>query len=123
MVRTLATFVLALTLSALHAQEREIHIQDDQAMLDKASAKTELVERTVGRLSEEQREQVYDVYLHVERHMVAVEKRFEGQPEADKEADMPHIYESMDKYVAERLAVILDEGQLAKWNAADPAKE
>lgn len=110
-----ATF---LSLGGLQAQERVEPVQDTPEMREKALARTEAVGTTVGGLNAEQEEKVMDMYMQVERHLAAIAERMSHQPEADRNADMKHVYASVDAFEQRQLNEILTEGQLDQWKAA-----
>ena len=112
MNRILATLILATAFTGVSAQQ----VVDTEAMKAKATERMELVDKTVS-LNADQKPQVEQVYLQVERQMVALEQRFAmaGITGADKEADMKNQYENMDRYVEEKLQTILSADQHKKW--------
>lgn len=120
MLRTILAACLLLTLNLGFAQDREPDVRDTPEMLERAEARTDLVARTVEDLTTSQRERVRMAYLGIERQLTAIEQRFQGQPEADREADMPHIYQTLDRMAEEDLAEILEPAQLEKWRASAP---
>lgn len=115
MNRIIATLILATAFTGLSAQQIEM----TEAMKAKAKEHMELVDKTVT-LNADQKPQVEDVYLQVERQMAAVEQRFAkaGITGEQKEADMKSQIANMDRFVNERLATILTPEQNEKWAEA-----
>lgn len=116
MIRTVATILFSAAIVVANAQSREITVQDSEAMMAKATERMELVDKTTI-LTSDQKAQVTEVYMQIERQMNALEQRFaiaKASPEA-KEADMKYQYENMDRYAEEKLATILTTEQHAKW--------
>lgn len=112
MNRIITTLLLAIPFTGLSAQQ----IQDTPEMKAKAAERMELVNKTVT-LTEEQKPQVEEVYLQVERYLVMAEQRFAsaGITGEQKEADMKNQYENMDRMVEQKLITILTTEQQQKW--------
>ena len=114
MVRTLVTLLLAVTVSAVTAQ----NIQVTEAMKAKATERMELVDRTVGGLNATQKVEIEKVYLDMEQYRAALDQRYANAHPETREGDMAGQLEQMDRMVNEKLATILSKEQLATWTEA-----
>ncbi|MCB9170177.1 MAG: hypothetical protein H6594_07495 [Flavobacteriales bacterium] len=117
MTKPLITIAFVALTASTMAQGRDITVTDSPEMTAKANEHTQLVDRTVS-LSPEQREQVEEMYMEVERYYNALEQRFEGLPEEAREGDMPAQYANMDARIDARLSEILRPEQYNVWKEA-----
>ncbi|MCB0794754.1 MAG: hypothetical protein KDB88_08460 [Flavobacteriales bacterium] len=114
MMKSILTAALVIGCLSASAQGRDVVVTDTPEMLEKAKARTAMVDDAVG-LSAEQQGQVLEVYMEVERYHNALMQRFDGQPKEDMEADMKTQYENMDRQVEQGLVRILRPEQYDKW--------
>lgn len=68
-------------------------------------------------LTAEQKPQVTEVYMAVERQLAAMNQRFDaaGMSQEDRAAEMRPQWANLDRMVEERLTGILSADQLGKW--------
>ncbi len=102
------------------AQQPDIQVTDNDAMRASASKHTALVDKTVT-LNAEQRPQVNEAYMELERKLDGMNQRFDRakMTKEEREAEMRPQWVTLDQMVDHRLSQILTPEQHAKWAEAN----
>jgi len=114
MLRKLFFLTLVALGTTLSAQSQRINVVDSDAMKQKATERTELVNETVE-LNKEQEASVYEAYMWVERQNEAMKQRYKNASPGDYEADVKYQYVNWDKHVNDVLQKVLTSSQMTKW--------
>jgi hypothetical protein len=116
MQRLFASLLFCAAVVTASAQTRETQVTDTETMRVNAAKHTTQVDKAVM-LTAEQKPQVTEVYMAVERQLAAMNQRFEmaGMSQEDRAAEMRPQWANLDRMVDERLSGILSADQLTKW--------
>lgn len=116
MQRLFASILFCAAASLASAQSRDIQVKDTDAMRANAQKHTTQVDQAVT-LNAEQKAQVNEVYMDVERKLAAMDQRFAmaNMSKEEREAEMGPQWASLDRLVDQRLSGILSSQQMKTW--------
>lgn len=117
MQRLFASILFCAAAAIASAQSRDIQVKDTDTMRANAEKHATQVDQAVT-LNAEQKAQVKEVYMDIERKLAAMDQRFAmaNMSKEDREAEMGPQWAGLERLVDQRLSGILSTQQLAKWH-------